>query len=423
MLLVLLHPRLRYWIKTISQFISVQLLVQALSFTSGILLIRTLDQTEYAYFTIANTMQSTMNLLADTGIGISISAIGGKVWQDRYRFGQLINTAMQLRHCFAVISMTLVTPILLWMLVQNGAAVLLAILITVSVLFGVNFQITTGVMCVVPQLHSQIRRLQNLDLLVAFSRLALLGLAYLTFLNVLVAVTVSSIIAGLQHFILHRWVSQTIDITAPVSQDDRKFMLTTVKNVVPNAIFFCFQGQLNILLISIFGNTQHIAEVGALGRIGVIFYLINSIMKTIILPSFSRCQNPKTLHRRYFQIFLFFVFTGVFLIVITMLFTDKFLWVLGGHYSNLRRELVLMMVSTVTTSIVEVMSSMNHTKAWVEYAWLEIPMRILLQIFLLISLDISSVKGVILFNLLSNISPFLVNVMLTYRGFATYKSA
>jgi hypothetical protein len=106
-----------------------------------------------------------------------------------------------------------------------------------------------------------------------------------------------------------------------------------------------------------------------------------------------------------------------------MLFTDKFLWVLGGHYSNLRRELVLMMVSTVTTSIVEVMSSMNHTKAWVEYAWLEIPMRILLQIFLLISLDISSVKGVILFNLLSNISPFLVNVMLTYRGFATYKSA
>lgn len=422
MCLVKLSPRLFYWVKIISKFISVQLIVQALSLASGILLIHTLDQTQYAYFTIANTMQSTINLLADTGIGISISAIGGKVWQDRYRFGQLINTAMQLRYSLAVISMTVVTPILLWMLIQNGASAVLAVLITASVLLGVNFQLATGVMSVVPQLHSQIKRLQNLDLFVSSFRLALLGVAYLTYLNAVVAVTVTSIIAGLQRFILRRWVIEKIDITAPVSQEDHKFILATIKNVMPNSIFFCFQGQLNILLISIFGNTQNIAEVGALGRLGVIFFLMNSIMRTIVLPSFSRCQKPNILLRRYFQILLFFLILGIFLIGMSGIFTNEFIWILGSRYSKLRSEVVLMMISTITTSIVEVMSSMNYTKAWVEYAWLEIPTRIFLQIFLLLTLDISTVRGVILFSLFSNISPFLVNTMLTYRGFTAHES-
>jgi hypothetical protein len=58
-------------------------------FASGILLIRGLEQTEYAYFTIANTMQGTINVLADMGVSIGLMSIGGRVWQDRHRFGQL----------------------------------------------------------------------------------------------------------------------------------------------------------------------------------------------------------------------------------------------------------------------------------------------------------------------------------------------
>jgi flagellar biosynthesis regulator FlbT len=110
MLLIALPPRLIYWIKVLSRFISIQIVVQALSFASGMLLIRSLSKEEYAYFTIANSMQATMNMLADSGISSALSAIGGRVWQDPYRFGQLINTAMQWRRYLAMISVALVSP-------------------------------------------------------------------------------------------------------------------------------------------------------------------------------------------------------------------------------------------------------------------------------------------------------------------------
>ena len=80
--------------RIVGNFALVQSAVQVIGFVSGILLIRRLDQREYAYFTITNTMQGTLNLLADIGISIGLVSIGGRVWHDRHRFGQLVNTAL-----------------------------------------------------------------------------------------------------------------------------------------------------------------------------------------------------------------------------------------------------------------------------------------------------------------------------------------
>jgi len=70
--------------RIVGNFATVQVLVQLVGFASGILLVRWLDQHEYAYFTIANTMQGTINILADLGVSIGLISIGGRVWQDRF---------------------------------------------------------------------------------------------------------------------------------------------------------------------------------------------------------------------------------------------------------------------------------------------------------------------------------------------------
>src|ERR1700740_2340041 len=88
-----------------------QVAVQILAFTSGILLVRWLPQREYAYFTIANAMQGTLNLLADIGISVGLISIGGRVWQDRHRFGELINTGLAVRKKLALAAAVIVAPI------------------------------------------------------------------------------------------------------------------------------------------------------------------------------------------------------------------------------------------------------------------------------------------------------------------------
>jgi O-antigen/teichoic acid export membrane protein len=414
-------PNVIYWIKTLSKFISVQLIVQALGAASGIFLVRTLDQTQYAYYTIALTMQTTMSLLADMGISVGLSAIGGKVWQDKYRFGQLINTAMQLRYSLAGISVIVVTPILIWMLIKNGASISYGILILIVVLVGLNFQLTADILGVVPRLHSQIRRVQNLELFSAVIRLVLLGVAYLTFLDAAVAIGIVSIGLGVQRFILGRWVTDSIETKALINLEDRNFISAKVKALAPNAIFFCIQGQLSIWLISLFGTTENIAEIGALGRLGIIFTIINPIMNTVVSPSFARCQSKGVLRRRYFQIISFFFLFLAVIGILAVLFHQNILGLLGNQYTDLQTEFFLLLISASLNSIIQIIAYLNATKAWVQYAWVEIIIRICLQIILLLVIDISTVKGILLFGIVSQLSPLAVSLLRSYLGFKNYE--
>ncbi|MEY2578016.1 MAG: hypothetical protein QOI49_840 [Verrucomicrobiota bacterium] len=150
--------------RVVGKFAVVQGIVQMVGFLSGILLIRHLDQREYAYFTIANTMQGTLNTLADIGISVGLVSIGGRVWQDRNRFGQLIKTASTLRRKLGAIAAIVITPILFFMLVKNGAPISYTFILIALVLAGLSVQLALGVLGVVPRLRSDIGWIQTIDL-------------------------------------------------------------------------------------------------------------------------------------------------------------------------------------------------------------------------------------------------------------------
>jgi O-antigen/teichoic acid export membrane protein len=416
-------PRAITWAKTLTKFVSVQLAVQALMIAGGILLVRVLSQTEYAYFTIANSMQATMNILADSGIGIGLSSIGGRVWQNPYRFGQLINTAMRLRLYLAAVAVAVITPILAWMLIANGATYVYTGALTVAVLMGLNYQLLTSVLIVVPRLHSQIGRVQRLDLLAAASRFAILITAYFVFLDA--AVAVFAIIVGLfiQYCFLRRWVAGSIEVNAPANDEDRRTIFGIVKSQAPNAVFYCLQGQLTVWLVSIFGSTKNIAEIGALGRLGVMFSIIGAVMTSIVLPSFARCQSLSRLRRRYFQIVSAFCLLGLSLVALSAFFPEQMLWILGRKYAHLRNELFLMMIMTAFNALVAAMWSLNSSKAWIKRSWMNIPGVIFIQIMLLLFLDVSTLSGVLWFGVFSLVPTFLLNCMLAFNGFSGYKQA
>jgi len=405
-----------YWVKTLSKFVSVQLVVQALGFASGILLVRTLSKEEYALFTLANSIQGMMNVLADSGVSSALLAIGGKVWQDPYRFGQLINTAMQWRRYLAVITVVIVTPILFWMLLRNGASISYAMVLTAGILIELDFYLRISVQSTVLRLHSQINRIQQIDLLGVGSRLTLIGFSF-SFLNAGIGVFSSTIASGLQSLALSRWAKELINAKANINKADHQNISQLVVSQIPNSIFFCIQGQLTVWLISVFGSTQNIAEVGALGRIAVVFAVASSVMTSVALPRFSRIQSMNSLLKVYLEILMFLSLFGVLLVGFSIFFPDPLLLMLGSKYAELREELVLAVINLVFNYIIGSMWSLNSARAWIKYSWINIPLTIVAQVFLLARLDISTVKGVLLFSILSSIPPFAVNCFLAYRGF------
>ena len=289
--------------RVVGSFAVVQAVVQVIGFLSGILLIRHLDQREYAYFTIANTMQGTLNVLADIGISIGLVSIGGRVWQDRHRFGQLVNTALGLRRKLGAVAIVLVTPIVYFMLAKNGASVGYTAILIAVLLFGLVVQLSIGVLSVVPRLRSDVGRIQTIDLTGALARfLALAGLMYL-FLNGAVALAVGSATLLLQYWMLRRYVAGVVDLNAAENEEDRAAMRGFIRSQAANAVFFCLQGQITVFLISFFGKqVSSIAEVGALGRLAMIFAVLSHLLANVFAPAFARCQTRRKMRWQYLAI-------------------------------------------------------------------------------------------------------------------------
>jgi O-antigen/teichoic acid export membrane protein len=410
--------------RVVGNFAFVQAVVQVISFFSGILLIRHLDQREYAYFTIANTMQGTLNVLADIGISIGLVSIGGRVWQDRHRFGQLVNTALRLRRRLGLLAAFAVVPILYFLLVKNGASINYTALLIVVVLVGLVAQLSIGVLSVVPRLRSDIGRIQTIDLTGAIVRLILLAIIIFVFLNGAVAMAIGSVALVFQYWMLRSYVNGVIDRNAPENGEDRIAMKGFIRSQAANAIFFCLQGQITIFLISFFGrNVGSIAEVGALGRLAMIFAVLSNLLANVFAPAFARCQTLPKLRWQYAAIVGAVVCFSVAIIAAAALFPRQFLLVLGNKYAHLERELLLMVGGAVMGAIANTLWSLNSARAWIAGSWLYIPLTLATQIALIPVTNFSSVSGVLIFNLVSMIPSLVLNLILSYRGFHSFREA
>ena len=408
--------------RVMGNFAFVQGLVQCIGFISGILLVRYLDQREYAFFTIANTMQGTLNVLADIGISIGLVSIGGRVWQDRRRFGELINTAQKLRWKLGGGAVVLITPILYFMLARNGATAGYAAVLILLILAGLAVQLSLGVLAVVPRLRSDIALIQKIDFTGAGARLLILIICAFVFLNAGVAVLIGAAALSLQYWMMRRCVAGVIDVDAPENPEDRAAIIGFIKNQAANAIFFCVQGQITVVLISFFGTrTSAVAEVGALGRLAMIFAIFGQLMTNIFVPAFARCQTATRLRFQFAAIVGSVIAFSAGVLLAAAFFPEQFLFVLGSQYSHLHRELVLMVAGTVANVLVGTLWVLNASKAWIAGSWLYIPTTLATQILLIPFTDFTSVKGILLFNLISVLPNLLVNIGLSYRGFRSFR--
>jgi O-antigen/teichoic acid export membrane protein len=396
-------PGLKKWLPILARFTFIQGIVQLLGFAAGILIVRQLPKREYAFYTIGNTMLATILLLADSGISSALSAIGGRIWHDNRRLGSLMNTALQLRRQLAVLTVLFVVPLLVWLLRQNGAHVLETALLVLVVLAGSGLELITRIYSVALRLKSQIRQIQKQALVAACMKLAVVGVTIFIFFNATIAIFSVVIGYATQFWMLRRWTDQNIDKDAPKDEAMRSEIISVIQKQAPHSIYFCLQGQITVWLISIFGSADNVANVGALGRLAVLFMIVSSVSVEVILPAFSRIQSVHQLRRRFFQIVSsYFVISAVLMCVI-IAFPRQILSVLGSQYANLQSEGILMAASAIVAAIGGLLWTVNASRAWIVPPHILIPCTIVLQVVLVSILDLSTVRGVLLFSIYSGL--------------------
>ena len=405
--------RWKTWTLLLTRFISGEILVQGIGFVIGIFLFHRFSKADAAFYNLANVMIGAMALLSDNGVGSGIYAIGGRVWRDRSRFGELIATAFQLRRQLTIASMAVVTPITWYLLQHNGCSFWQTLQITVIVIVATYFQIIASILGEIPKLHLQAIRLQKLNIGVAFLRLAFIGVALLSKLNTLTALIANLLGSIFQTHVLKKWMPPLADPHAPVNLEDRAFLVSLIKRQLPSSIYYCVYGQISIFIISLTGNVSNLADVAALSALARIFAVLGSVMSTIFYPRFAHLQEAHLVWKRYLQIVGTFFLMGVVACAVAFFFPHQLLLILGNKYAHLESEILLLVAGSILGVIANHTWGLNSVRGWIITPWLYIPVSLITQVALIYFLPITTVEGVLWMGLLGSIPGIVTNITLT----------
>lgn len=405
-----IHPQAVKWTKLISITGSAQITIQAISLISGILIIRLLSTQEYALYTLANTMLGLMTILADSGITASVMAQGGKVWKNKDKLGVVLATGLDLRRKFAVGSLLIAIPVLLILFRHHQISWPMALLVTIALVPTFVMNLSNTLLQVPLKLHQDILPLQKNQILLNIGRLLLLLPTLVFFPFAFVAILSAGLPQLWANLRLRKLAHGYTDWNQQSDSHVRHEILSFVKRILPATIYYCVSGQITVWLISIFGSTSSIAEVGALGRLAMILTALNAMFATLVMPRFARIpENSRNVLRRYVHIHLLLFAFVIGVIAFVSLFPDQILWVLGKEYSNLKDELILSIIGSCFTLVAGISNSLAASRGWAMNPFVGIPIGIGIIILAILATDFSTTSGALLFNMLVGIASALVN--------------
>jgi O-antigen/teichoic acid export membrane protein len=394
------YERLFEWGRLITITGSTQLGIQVISFISGILVIRLLSTGEYALYTLANTMFGTMLILADGGITTGVLAEGGKVWQDRTKFGAVIITGFGLRRQFTLFSLLLAVPALFYLLIDHQAGWKMATLIILSLIPSFFMALSGSLLEIAPKLKQDIAPLQKIQLFTALGRLSLLSACLFSFPMTFIAVLASGLPQIYANRSLRKISSASADYTQKADKKVEQAILKIVKRVLPGSVYYVISAQLTVWLISTFGSTASVAHIGALGRLGMMLTLFTALFNTLIAPRFARLpETASLLLKRFLQLQAGLFIWAILIVAVFWGFSPQALWLLGNQYSGLEQEVVLSIIGTCLSLIAGVTYTLTISRGWTINPVIYIGSNISLIVLGIFYVNVSTLQGILLFNI------------------------
>jgi O-antigen/teichoic acid export membrane protein len=403
----------------VAELLATQGIAMAARLFYGFLCVRLLPVSEYAKFTVVFGFLGTLTVLMDISFSVTLLPLIGERIDDLKLIAEYIASLRQLAHrVFLAVApaAALVYPILVrkqhwnWQVV----ATMVAILLVASWCSRVSG--AYGAVLIVRRDRSVWYRVQMIASLGALALLGVLwGLHWLNAFSAMLLSLAGIVYTALAYYFRARYL---LGGTGKPAREKRAAIIHMALPNMPNAIFYAFQGQISLLLITIFGHATAVASVGALSRLAQIFVFMGQVNPLLVEPYFAKLTKEK-FKRNYFGVL--FV-EGVFCLLMTLLaanFPLAFLWILGRNYSGLRVEVLLMIASSAITFLSELLWMAHYSRRYV-YWWngaMSITLILAVQALYIWKADLSTVRAVLLLNLATACVNLLVNVLTGIYGF------
>ncbi|WP_254448503.1 polysaccharide biosynthesis protein [Spirosoma rhododendri] len=193
-----------------------------------------------------------------------------------------------------------------------------------------------------------------------------------------------------------------------------------MKRLLPDALYYCIWCQFAVWLVSIYGSTAAVAQLGALGRLAITLTLLTTLFATLILPRFARQpDNRQNLFKMFIRLEAMLLLVSAGVVGLTFLFADPILWVLGRDYSGLNTELVLMMTGKCLGFVASSLFLLCTSKGWVINPVVSISISILSVAAGVWLLDISTLRGIFMLDIVTTVVQLVMHT--TYALYSINK--
>lgn len=336
----------------------------------GFALINFLTKSDYATFTIVMALQGTAMILVDLGITQSLTALIGKGIKDRIFVGRYLVACRQLRNYMLVFGSAVLLVIIYFAAPRFEWSFSLSLFLWICLCLTLLFSSVGAVYKPVFLLKQNLVHLYKVDALAGVSRLLLILAAFtFGFLSASVAIllgVIQAAISGLGLWQLSRKNVEYPDSEANLSAERKEIISQTLPRA-PGYAFFAFEGQITIFIISLLGTTMNVAELGALGRLAMLFLIFNRMGSNLVGPYMSKLDSHQVLSKTMF----FTLITTVFFTAvagISYVFPEPLLLLLGDGYQHLRLEVFLVVLAACIRSIDVIIYSICLSRKYV-YSW------------------------------------------------------
>lgn len=390
--------------------------IQCLTAASGFLIVRALDKSEFAAYTVAAALQSIISSLTDSGVGAGVNAIGGRVWANDTKLANLLATSLRLRARMTLVGAPITVFVAYFLLRQahvdfaKGAA--LIVLVTV----GVWGTFAVSIFSAPLRLRSRYLAAQRIELVASMVRLGLVAALRVTSMNAISAFTATISTVALQGLVLRHRATAMLRSGGAPDPEYHDTLYRLMRRQFPTTLFLAFQSQITVFVISLFGSVDKIADVGALSRLAIVFALIGNVTNGLIVPTYARCDSVRRLVTLFgLSVSIFCAFSLV-LIASSCFFPMHVLWVLGTQYSSLNNEVRWLAANASVGGLTGVLYAFVGSRGWIWHSWLIPLLTIAGEAVMLPFVDLSAVRGVLQFGFVALLPALTITAYMALRG-------
>jgi O-antigen/teichoic acid export membrane protein len=403
----------------VATFFAGQGAVQLLSVIFGLVIVRLLSVESYAQFSLALGFQLTLGSLMDLGYAGTIVPLVGERFAEPGVVGSYVAAAKHHRDRIFLLLSPFATICFCLLGRKHHWELFTQFLLLLSILIQLYFSGRASYYSAPLMLQRDMTKLYRPQVLSAVLRcVAPWPMLVFGALNGWTAALLNALVQVYNSARLRR--SSRPYMREPRQSDPQvnREMLRYVVPAMPAVIFWAFQSQISLYLITVFGKTVNMAQVAALGRLAQMFTILMAFNVVVVEPYFARLDRS-ALPRRYLQAVVLAGLLCFSVSVLSFCFPRPLLWLLGPNYSDLTGEVGWMVLSGSVFHFSGVIWIINRSRRWLFWSGtaMEIGLTVVSEILFIAIRGVSTTHDAILISVVAAISVLIAHSFVSVYGF------